>query len=100
LIRNSWRVLSEADADELLRALAHPARREILRRCWREPATAGALSAALDLAPASASEHLKVLRKVGLVMLTKDGTHRWYRADHGRLAAIRSWLGTFTEREH
>jgi len=52
LTRNSCGVLSEAEADELLRALAHPARREILRRCWAEPATAGTLSAALDLAPA------------------------------------------------
>ena len=83
----------------MLRALAHPARREILRRCWAEPATAGALSAALDLAPASASEHLKVLRKVGLVVLTKDGNHRWYRADHRRMAAIRRWSVTFTDME-
>ena len=90
-------MLSEAEADELLRALAHPARREILRRCWAEAATAGTLSAALDLAPASASEHLKVLRKIGLVVLTKDGNHRWYHADHDRMAAIRQWLATFTD---
>jgi DNA-binding transcriptional ArsR family regulator len=91
-------VLSETDADELLRALAHPARREILRQCWDRPVSAGSLSAALELAPASTSEHLKVLRKSGLVVLTKDGTFRWYRADPQRVAAVGRWLGAFPDR--
>ena len=88
-------MLSDSEADELLRALAHPARREILRRCWDGPASAGTLSAALDLAPASTSEHLKVLRKSGLVVLTKEGTFRWYRADRQRVAAVGQWLAAF-----
>ena len=88
-------MLSEGEADELLRALAHPARREILRRCWDRPVSAGTLSSALDLAPASTSEHLKVLRKTGLVVLTKEGTFRWYQADRRRLGAVSHWLGTF-----
>ena len=87
--------LADADADELLRALAHPARREILRRCWHGPVTAGELTSALDLAAASTSEHLRVLRKVGLVVLTKDGTFRRYHTDHGRLGAISRWLAAF-----
>jgi DNA-binding transcriptional ArsR family regulator len=95
LARNTGRVLDEGEADELLRALAHPARREILRQCWDRPASAGSLSAALDLAPASTSEHLKVLRKSGLVVLTKEGTFRWYQADRERLGAVSHWLGRF-----
>ncbi|MFD0522152.1 ArsR/SmtB family transcription factor [Paractinoplanes durhamensis] len=87
--------LAEEDADELLRALAHPARREILRRCWDQPMPAGALADALDLAPASVSEHLKVLRKTGLAVLTREGTFRWYRADPARVAALTGWLATF-----
>ena len=82
----------------MLRALAHPARREILRLCWDRPASAGSLSAALELAPASTSEHLKVLRKSELVVLTKDGTFRWYQADPRRVAAIGEWLGAFPDR--
>jgi DNA-binding transcriptional ArsR family regulator len=91
--------LSEADADELLRALAHPARREILRLCWAGPVTAGALGSALELAAASTSEHLRVLRKVGLVVLTKEGTFRWYHTDHTRLAAVTDWLAAFPHSE-
>lgn len=90
--------LSAEDADELLRALAHPARREILRQCWREPKSAGALTSTLGLAAASTSEHLKVLRKTGLVVLTKDGTFRWYQADPARVSALGEWLLSFDER--
>jgi DNA-binding transcriptional ArsR family regulator len=97
LDRNTEGVLSGDEADELLRALAHPARREILRQCWDAPASAGALSTALELAPASTSEHLKVLRKSGLVVLTKDGTFRWYQADRQRVAAVSQWLGAFPD---
>jgi DNA-binding transcriptional ArsR family regulator len=92
-------VLPEPDADELLRALAHTARREILRLCWQRPSTAGALSEALGLAPASTSEHLKVLRKAGLVVLTKDGTFRWYHTDQHRVRAIAAWLNTLGSKE-
>jgi DNA-binding transcriptional ArsR family regulator len=91
--------LSEAEADELLRALAHPVRRELLRRCWAGPTPAGALSAAVNLAPASTSEHLKVLRKTGLLVMTRDGTFRRYHADRARLAAVARWLDGFPNPE-
>ncbi|GIF22956.1 DNA-binding transcriptional ArsR family regulator [Actinoplanes tereljensis] len=87
--------LADGEADELLRALAHPARREILRRCWDGPVSAGALADGLGLAPASVSEHLKVLRKTGLAVLTREGTFRWYRADPDRVAALTAWLTSF-----
>ena len=81
--------------DELFRAFAHPARRDILRLCRHEPQSAGALTSALGLAAASVSEHLKVLRKSGLVVLEKQGTFRWYRTDPDRVAALAQWLLTF-----
>ncbi|GAA4260245.1 hypothetical protein GCM10022255_088150 [Dactylosporangium darangshiense] len=83
------------DVDELLRALGHPARREILRRCGSAPQAAGALADALGLAPASTSEHLKVLRKTGLLILEKQGTFRWYRTDPAQLTTLHAWLGGF-----
>jgi DNA-binding transcriptional ArsR family regulator len=89
------RVLGEAEVDELLRGLAHPARRGILSLCWTEPVPAGTLSDALGLAPASTSEHLKVLRKTGLVVLTKDGTFRRYQTDRELVRAVGHWLTNF-----
>jgi DNA-binding transcriptional ArsR family regulator len=85
------------DVDELLRALAHPARRELLRLCRAGPQPAGALTEALGLAAASTSEHLKVLRKTGLLGLEKQGTFRLYRTDTAVLAQIAGWLQGFAE---
>ena len=46
------------------------------------------LAGLLGIAPATASEHLRVLRKTGLVELSAVGTWRRYRADLGRLEAV------------
>jgi DNA-binding transcriptional ArsR family regulator len=70
---------AEQEFDGLLRALANPHRRLIVQACWSAARSAGELAELLDVAPASASEHLKVLRKHGLVDLTINGTFRIYR---------------------
>ena len=86
---------SDDEADELLRVLAHPARRQILRECWHRSVSAGALVDTLDLAAASVSEHLRVLRKSGLVVLTRSGTFRLYRTDIALMRALIHWLADF-----
>jgi DNA-binding transcriptional ArsR family regulator len=72
--------VDDAVLDELLRALAHPARRAIVSSCRGDWVAAGTLTDQLGLAPATVSEHLKVLRKVGLVELQTDGRWRRYRS--------------------
>lgn len=84
--------MDEALLDEALRALAHPARRAVIRMTVDRAVPATELAAALGVAPATASEHLKVLRKTGLVRLTASGTWRCYRADLGRVQEIRDAL--------
>jgi len=67
--------------DERLRALAHPVRRQLVADCLGAPRTAGDLVARCGLAAATVSEHLKVLRKTGLLLLDRDGRFWRYRAD-------------------
>jgi DNA-binding transcriptional ArsR family regulator len=86
---------SDDEADELLRALAHPARRQILRECWHANVSAGALAVALDLGPPSVSEHLRVLRKSELVVLTRSGTFRHYQTNTGLVEAVARWIAGF-----
>ena len=81
--------------DERLRALAHPVRRQLVAACIADAQPAGALVELTGLAPASVSEHLKVLRKTGLAVLSREGTYRWYRADPHRVAALAAWLTSF-----
>ncbi len=76
------------ELDELLRALAHPTRRWIIRRCHDQWVAAGDLVGESGLAAATVSEHLKVLRKNGLVELRAEGTWRRYRTVAARLAGV------------
>ena len=46
------------------------------------------LAERLGVAPATASEHLRVLRKTGLIELTATGTWRRYRAVPARFDAV------------
>jgi DNA-binding transcriptional ArsR family regulator len=70
-----------ASLDERLRALAHPVRRQLVAACLAEPRPAGELVELTALAPASVSEHLKVLRKTGLLVLEARGRFRLYATD-------------------
>jgi DNA-binding transcriptional ArsR family regulator len=49
---------------------------------------AGDLAAASGLAAASVSEHLKVLRKTGLVVLERRGRFRLYRTEPSCVLAV------------
>lgn len=73
--------MDEAALDERLRALAHPVRRRLVAACLQAPQPAGRLVELTGLAPASVSEHLKVLRKTGLLVLEARGRFRLYATD-------------------
>jgi DNA-binding transcriptional ArsR family regulator len=73
--------VEEAALDERLRALAHPVRRQLVAACLADPQPAGRLVELTGLAPASVSEHLKVLRKTGLLVLEARGRFRLYSTD-------------------
>ena len=51
---------------------------------------AGELAAASGLSAASVSEHLKVLRKLGLVVLERRGRFRLYRTEPACVVAVAS----------
>ena len=65
----------------MLRALSHPARRAFVRACIGEARAAGDLAELSELSLATVSEHLKVLRKSGLLVLEKRGRFWFYRTD-------------------
>jgi DNA-binding transcriptional ArsR family regulator len=63
--------------DRSFEALAHPARRAIVSRLARGPASVAAAAAGLPLSKPAISKHLKVLEASGLVRRTVVGrTHR------------------------
>lgn len=83
-----------------LRALADPARLRLLRLILRERSVldprcssrAGVcfchLKDAMDLAPATISHHLKVLRQAGLIQGIREGRWTYYRAQSDAAQAL------------
>lgn len=76
------------ELDHFVRAISNGTRRRILRICADSTVPAGDIAEQIDLAAASVSEHLKVLRKTGLVHLERDSTRWRYRTNTTRLAEV------------
>ena len=65
----------------MLRALSHAERRLFVGACVDAARAAGELAELSSLSIATVSEHLKVLRKCGLLVLDKRGRNWFYRTD-------------------
>jgi DNA-binding transcriptional ArsR family regulator len=55
----------------------------------------GELAARLPVSRPAVSQHLKVLKEVGLVVDRQDGTRRVYRVDPAGLVPLRAYLERF-----
>jgi DNA-binding transcriptional ArsR family regulator len=84
--------MSDEATDEILRALAEPRRRAILRLVARDELAAGEIAAAFEVTRTAVSQHLTVLRNAGLLAERRDGTRRLYRARPEGLAGLRQFL--------
>lgn len=77
----------------VLRALAEPRRREILRLVWDREQSAGEIHRGVGAVTFGAiSQHLKVLADAGLVRRRTEGRFHYYQADKHALAPFRRWL--------
>jgi DNA-binding transcriptional ArsR family regulator len=87
--------VSDPALEEVIRALAHPGRRAMLRLVWEDERPATELADAAGLSRSAASQHLKLLRETGLITVRVDATRRLYRADLARVAEVASFLDDF-----
>ena len=77
------------------KALAHPARQQILRTLGtRGECLCGEVVDVVGLAQSTVSQHLKVLREVGLVSGTVDGPRSCYCLNASGLAAARDAIAS------
>lgn len=79
-------------ADEVLRALAEPRRRAILRLVADDELSAGEIAAAFEVTRPAVSQHLTVLKNAGLVSERRAGTRRLYRGEPAGLREVRDLL--------
>jgi DNA-binding transcriptional ArsR family regulator len=83
---------------DVFNAIAEPRRREIVDLlAQRGPQTVGTLVAEMRLAQPAVSKHLGVLRKVGVVAVTKQGQQRVYNLQAERLKTVHDWVKHFEQ---
>jgi DNA-binding transcriptional ArsR family regulator len=81
--------------EAVVRALAEPHRREILRLVSDRELPAGRIASHFDVSGPAVSQHLRVLREAGLVTERREGTRRLYRARPEGLVELRAYLESF-----
>ena len=81
--------------EAVLKAIAEPRRRQILRLVWDAERSAGDIASHFDVSRPAISQHLTVLRSAGLVTERRDGARRLYRADRDALAELQADLQAF-----
>lgn len=78
--------------------LADRTRRAIVMELAGGERTVGELTDALPVSQPAVSQHLKVLKQVGMVTDRAEGTRRRYRLNEHGVAALRDQLDTFWRR--
>jgi DNA-binding transcriptional ArsR family regulator len=86
------------NATAMLTALGDPTRQAILEQLTNGPLAVGQLAGRLPVTRPAVSQHLKVLKEVGLVVDRQVGTRRLYQVDPAGLAVLRAHLDGFWER--
>jgi DNA-binding transcriptional ArsR family regulator len=86
------------NASVLVEALAEPTRREIVERLVEQPSSVTEIARTMPISRSAVSQHLQVLKSVGLVIDRAEGTRRVYRVDPAALAIIRAYFDAFWQR--
>jgi DNA-binding transcriptional ArsR family regulator len=77
---------------QAIEALGDPTRRAIFEHLVRQPRSVRQLAESLPVSRPAVSQHLKVLKRSGLVVDRAQGTRRIYRVDPAGVAAMREYL--------
>jgi DNA-binding transcriptional ArsR family regulator len=88
-------VVANTNIDNGFAALGDPTRRAVFERLARRPMSVGKLAAGMAVTRPAVSQHLRVLKRAGLVSDRQEGTRRVYQVDTRGLQAMRAYLDRF-----
>ncbi|MBB3118802.1 autorepressor SdpR family transcription factor [Pseudoduganella violacea] len=86
-------------SNDTFKALADPARREILRLLRQGEMTAGELAAHFDVSRPTMSHHFAVLADADLISRRRDGQTIWYSLNTTVLQDMLAWMMELTVTE-
>jgi DNA-binding transcriptional ArsR family regulator len=91
-----WLMSRSAATSDAFNAIAEPRRRAIINTLAGGRAHAvGELVRALRMPQPAVSKHLGVLRRVGIVSVSRNGRRRLYRLNADELKPVHDWVKTF-----
>ena len=82
----------QSSLDQMFQALADPARRAMLERLSRGPASVSELAAPLPMSLPAVVQHLAVLQASGLISSRKSGRVRTCTLNASALSLAEQWL--------
>jgi len=88
--------------DDVFGVLAHPVRRQLLERLAAGERRVTDLAGPVTVSRSAVSQHLRLMRSVGVVTERRAGRERYYRLERDRLGEVERWLmriDRFWERE-
>ena len=83
------------NAERVLEALGDPTRRLVFKRLRSATRSVREIADGMDVSRPAVSQHLKVLKSAGLVVVRAEGTRRLYAVDTRGIEALRGWLDGF-----
>ena len=81
--------------EDALDALGDSTRRAVFKRLRKGNRSVREIADGMEVSRPAVSQHLKVLKTAGLVMVRTEGTRRLYGVDMHGLEALRTWLDGF-----
>jgi DNA-binding transcriptional ArsR family regulator len=86
---------SRSVEDAVFRAIADPTRRALLDALAEGDRPAGDLGRPFAISQPGLSQHLRVLREVGLVRERREGRRRIYRLNPRPLKRVHAWVAAY-----
>jgi DNA-binding transcriptional ArsR family regulator len=77
--------------NEILKALADPTRRQIVRLLGNREMTAGELAEQFEMTKPSMSHHFSVLKEADLIRFRREGQQIWYSVNTTVLQDVLTW---------
>ena len=84
-----------SNAERVLDALGDATRRRVFKRLRSGSRSVQAIADGLDVSRPAVSQHLKILKRAGLVVVRVEGTRRHYGVNARGIEALRTWLDGF-----
>jgi len=81
--------------EKVFDALGDPTRRAVFRRVRKGNRSVREIAEGMDVSRPAVSQHLKILKSAGLVVVQTEGSRRLYGIDRNGIEALKQWLDGF-----